>query len=180
MVQHLTRKLFIVFSAVAFAVFCVHFFRPGALSQPTKITAPVVRRNNSSPPSNRLKVHHSSSPSNRLKVHNSSPPSNRLIVHYFILHKSFTPDDKTDSITFTDCLSVLSVMKNLVPDDIFVHTNVPEYWPFVNCKPHITNWSNVHIIPSPRRHTMQGRHMTFIQHEADIKVKPITGRKSLI
>ena len=92
-----------------------------------------------------------------------------FIVHYVLLHKHLNPDVQTSSLSYIECLSVLSVMKNLRPDFIYLHTNIPEFWPFRTCENLITNWTTVKLIPSSRKFTMNGRRILYIQHEADIR-----------
>ncbi|OQV17286.1 hypothetical protein BV898_08684 [Hypsibius exemplaris] len=96
-------------------------------------------------------------------------PGPPFIVHYVLMHPSSTQAPGNESaLSFLDCMSMLSVVKNLKPDAIYLHTNVPEFWPFTPCEEFIKTWGNVKVINAPRKLTVNGSRINFIEHEADI------------
>ncbi|OWA50348.1 hypothetical protein BV898_14867 [Hypsibius exemplaris] len=90
-----------------------------------------------------------------------------IIVHFFLLFP-FGNSDHLKSVSFMECLSLLSVLKNLHPDRTMIHTNVPDFWPFGNCSDVIGDWTSVEIVPVRRKFLMQGKRFASIQHEADV------------
>ena len=65
-------------------------------------------------------------------------------------------------------MSVVAVMKNLLPDAIHLHTNVPEFWPFTPCESLMANWSSVKLVKAPRKFKINGSEIRHLEHEADI------------
>ena len=95
------------------------------------------------------------------------PQPEPLIVHYVLLAGNPRETNPIE-LSFLDCMSVLSVMKHLQPDFIYLHTNVAEWWPFDPCNALITNWTIVQVLPVKRRFVMSGKRILRIEHEADI------------
>ncbi|GAU90540.1 hypothetical protein RvY_02943 [Ramazzottius varieornatus] len=73
-----------------------------------------------------------------------------------------------DQLSFLECLSLRSVVKNLKPDQIIIHTNVVDFWPLDSCNELVTNWTGIHLKYLPRRFTMKGQRIKWISHEVDI------------
>ncbi|OWA51049.1 hypothetical protein BV898_15551 [Hypsibius exemplaris] len=85
-----------------------------------------------------------------------------LIVHY--IHLQTNPS----TVSFLDCMAVVSVMKNLQPDFIYYHTNYPDHWPFDPCNKYHDNWTTIKIIPVHRRFRLNGKRIHHTHHEADV------------
>ncbi|OQV15817.1 hypothetical protein BV898_10069 [Hypsibius exemplaris] len=88
-----------------------------------------------------------------------------LIVHYIWLHSKFR---QPNPITFLDCVSVLSVMKNLKPDAILVHTNLPDFWPFDPCNHIISNWAGLELVPVQMIFVAGGKRIHLVEQAADL------------
>ncbi|GAU96979.1 hypothetical protein RvY_08342 [Ramazzottius varieornatus] len=91
----------------------------------------------------------------------------QLLVHYFKLYRTQSPT-RDDDLSYLDCLSLRSVLKNLKPDQVMIHTNVIDYWPLDSCSELVTNWTAIHLKYFPRRFVMQGRRIRWLHHEADM------------
>ncbi|OQV14870.1 hypothetical protein BV898_10902 [Hypsibius exemplaris] len=94
-----------------------------------------------------------------------------VIVHFFQLFNASHHQGghaHLRSVSFMECLSLLSVLKNLQPDRTLIHTNVPDFWPFENCSDVIRNWTSVEIVPVQRKFLMNGQRFISIEHEADV------------
>ncbi|OWA51050.1 hypothetical protein BV898_15552 [Hypsibius exemplaris] len=65
-----------------------------------------------------------------------------LIVHYIHFQENPLP------LSFLDCISVVSVIKNLQPDFIYYHTNKPDFWPFDPCAKYVGEWPIIKVIQS--------------------------------
>ncbi|OWA50754.1 hypothetical protein BV898_15260 [Hypsibius exemplaris] len=98
-------------------------------------------------------------------ISTENPQDEPLIVHYVWFHRNQL---QPAAVTFLDCLGVLSVMKNLRPDVIFVHTDVPDFWPFDPCNAIISNWTGLQLVPAHRSFVVGGKRIHFVEHEADI------------
>ncbi|GAU90776.1 hypothetical protein RvY_03150 [Ramazzottius varieornatus] len=95
-----------------------------------------------------------------------------LIVHYVRYYDSLYPNKDTDSLKLLDCLGIYSVILNLKPTVIYVHTNVPSFWPFDRCESlmNVTiRWPAVEFIYAARKFVASGKRIGWIQHEADIR-----------
>ncbi|OWA50756.1 hypothetical protein BV898_15262 [Hypsibius exemplaris] len=92
-------------------------------------------------------------------------PEERLIVHYIWFQRDIL---KPTGVLFLDCISVLSVMENLKPDAIFVHTDLPSFWPFDACSQLITDWTGVELVPAKKNLEIGGKKIHYVEHEADI------------
>ncbi|OQV14882.1 hypothetical protein BV898_10914 [Hypsibius exemplaris] len=103
-----------------------------------------------------------SMPEDRSQRHTEQEP---IIVHFFLLLSTYKP---SMGVSFLECISLRSVLKNLRPNRTLIHTNVPEFWPFANCAGIIQNWSSVEIVPARRKFVMQGRRFVYLAHEADV------------
>ena len=95
--------------------------------------------------------------------HSSSTNTEPFIVHYIHLQDSGNP-----GLSFTECMGLLSVMTNLAPDSIYLHTSLPDRWPFDTCRPYIHDWPDIQIINRQRKFVMNHKRIRAVQHEADI------------
>ncbi|GAV07953.1 hypothetical protein RvY_17726 [Ramazzottius varieornatus] len=95
-----------------------------------------------------------------------------LIVHYVRYYNVSTPTKEDNSLGLLDCLGLYSVILNLEPDVIYVHTNVPSFWPFDRCETTMNvtiRWPHVELIYAPYEYVANGQRIGWITHEADIR-----------
>lgn len=105
-------------------------------------------------------------------VTTSSNQEAGLIVHYVRLYPVPEPNNNDHSLDVLDCLSVYSVLLNLKPQSIYLHTNVPSFWPFGTCESHLAvtiDWSLVKVFCAPFQYTSGIKRISHIAHEADIR-----------
>ncbi|GAV01138.1 hypothetical protein RvY_11894 [Ramazzottius varieornatus] len=103
---------------------------------------------------------------------NVPPPGNGLIVHYVRFYPVPNPNQKDHALNVLDCFSIYSVLVNLKPQLIYLHTNVPSFWPFVTCESLLEvtiDWSPVKVLCAPFQFTVSGKRISLIEHEADIR-----------
>ncbi|GAV03066.1 hypothetical protein RvY_13548 [Ramazzottius varieornatus] len=87
-----------------------------------------------------------------------------LIVHYVRL---LTDGTQGAPLSFVDCLGLYSVFLLLKPDRILLHANSKDNSEALLNK--TLNWSIVQTILAPLQRTINGKTISYIAHEADIR-----------
>lgn len=88
-------------------------------------------------------------------------------MHFIRLYKTKNPGSE-EELSFTECLSVKSVLNQYQPDSILIHTNIPKFWPLSSCQTLIENTSLIHLVHHDLHEVFHGQKISVIHHQADL------------
>jgi hypothetical protein len=88
-------------------------------------------------------------------------------VHLVKIYPTATPSFEKE-FCFLECVALLSVVKKLKPKRIFLHSNLPSFWPLASCQFLQKNLSLVQMVPLEPVVSIGGKKIDNFHHQADI------------